>query len=203
MRTYLLILSIFHLLFLHGACLVHTKSFLLQIDFTVVQAVIVQNGSLFHTTGIDIVQRDTDTGLIRRTLRAHSQAVQTMVLVDRQTLVSVAWDDLLVVWDLPTGSIIRRINLTPRNLYPQKLSFTDSRIIVGNAGNSLTIANYQTGRILNNLQTGSGVLSILVHNNLIYIAKSGPPYVVTVSVLNGLPDGSYTGKIRCSLDSLL
>lgn len=104
----------------------HEKSFLLQGGSSNVLAIGLYRDSLLVAVSNDIVQRDIKTGVLQRTFRAHDQTVYAFVVTNDSRMISSAFDDMIVVWDLVTGSISKRI----------RLRVSETRIV------SLVVINY-------------------------------------------------------------
>jgi WD40 repeat protein len=87
----------------------HLRSYLLQDGSSNVAAIGINEGSLLLTASSDIVQKDLDTGAVQRTFRAHSGQVNAFLVISDNKMISSGWDDMIIMWDLVSGSVLKRI----------------------------------------------------------------------------------------------
>lgn len=89
----------------------HEKSFLLQEGSSAIFCVGFYKHSILMSSTSDIVQKDIDTGASQRTFRAHTNQVPTFLVVNESIMISIGWDDMIIMWDLDSGSMMKRISL--------------------------------------------------------------------------------------------
>lgn len=101
---------IFELLLLQTSVtsLEHLKSYLLQDGSSNVAAISIYEDSVLFTASSDVVQKDLDTGAIKRSFRAHSGQVNAFIVLKDSKMISSGWDDMIIVWDLLSGSVLKR-----------------------------------------------------------------------------------------------
>lgn len=130
------------------AALEHEKSFLVQQSASVVQSIAVYEGSLLLTVSNDIVQKDIQTGAIQRTFRSHKNAINDFVLTDDRRMITAGYDDMIVVWSLETGSVIKRVSLKTAGADIQSVFFEDNTVFVGGMDRMVRQVDINTGKIL-------------------------------------------------------
>jgi WD40 repeat protein len=126
----------------------HEKSFLLQNGASNVEEIQIYEDSLLLTASNDIVQKDIETGSIQRTFRAHQNLIQAFVTTNDSRMISAGYDDMIIVWSLTTGSILRRIWLRSTNTQVQKICFLNEQILAGGYDNSIRQVDLSTGKIV-------------------------------------------------------
>jgi WD40 repeat protein len=127
------VLSLVFTFLLHTAfvtTLEHEKSFLLQDGAAGVDSIAVYGNSLLLTSSNDIVEKDIETGETKRTFRSHTSQVSSVIIVNEYIMVSAGFDDMLVGWDLQTGSVIRRIRLGVTNTLIKNMAYYDGSLFV-------------------------------------------------------------------------
>jgi WD40 repeat protein len=103
-------------------------------------------GSLLYNLGNDIVQRDNFTGLVQRVFRAHTDEVYSFLIKDEQILVSSGWDDMLILWDMLSGSIIRRIK-AGTDMSIRSIDVWADRVFVAGGNGQVKGISLSTGRV--------------------------------------------------------
>lgn len=127
--------------------LAHEKSFLLQDGASTVFAIGLYKNSLLMSTSNDVVQRDIQTGLLQRTFRAHDQPVFFLVVTNDSKMITSGDDDMIIIWDLVTASILRRIRLRLSDSRIESLAIKNDLVIAGGSGNKVAQVDLVTGRI--------------------------------------------------------
>jgi WD40 repeat protein len=89
----------------------HEKSFLLQDRASNVNAVGLYKDSLLMSSSNDVVQKDIETGMLQRTFRAHVRTVLSFAITNDSRMITSGYENMIVVWNLVTGSILKRISL--------------------------------------------------------------------------------------------
>jgi WD40 repeat protein len=126
----------------------HEKSFLLQDGGSIVNTIAFYNDSLLLTSSNDIVQKDIETGLIQRTFRAHTGTIYTFIVTDDFKMISSAWDDMIIVWNLESGSVMKRIWLKPSNTQVMTISYQSDQLYVGGLDKKLRQVDLVTDKVV-------------------------------------------------------
>lgn len=124
----------------------HEKSFMFDPSVSTIYAVAVYNSSLLFTSTNDVVQKDIETGNVQRRFIAHSGQIRSFIVVNGSRMITSAWDDMIIVWDLRTGSVLRRIPLEASNTYPKSIQFVKNNLYVFGQDSRLRIVNMLSGR---------------------------------------------------------
>lgn len=126
----------------------HEKSFLLQDGASIVWSLAIYEDSLLLTASNDIVQKNVQTGAIQRTFRAHQKAIFSLVVTTDSRMISAANDDMIILWDLETGSMLKRIWLRSSDTLIKSLYLQDDQVFVGGLDSKLRQVDLVTGRVV-------------------------------------------------------
>lgn len=111
--------------------------------------------SLLITSSNDIVQKDIETGNVQRKFLAHSGQIHSFKVIDGSTMITSAWDDMIMVWDLVTGSIVRRIWLGGTRTFPKSIQLVRDSLFECGLDGRVRIVSMITGRVV---QTISNII---------------------------------------------
>lgn len=111
--------------------------------------------SLLITSSNDIVQKDIETGNVQRKFLAHSGQIHSFKVIDGSTMITSAWDDMIMVWDLVTGSIVRRIWLGDTRTFPKSIQLVRDSLFECGLDGRVRIVSMITGRVV---QTISNII---------------------------------------------
>ncbi|KAI3659558.1 hypothetical protein MP638_005244 [Amoeboaphelidium occidentale] len=162
------------LLFLTASfSLEHEKSFLIQDGSAIVWSMAVYQDSLIITTSNDIVQKDILTAGILRTFRAHPNVVRSIVVTADSKMISAGWDDKVILWDLVTGSILRRIWLGAPNTVVTSVSLQNSWLFTGGEDRKVRQLDMITGKVTKITQMNTDVSSIIADGDFLFIGLRG------------------------------
>lgn len=103
---------------------------------------------MLYTSGNDIVQKNIETGAVERTLRGHTSRTSHFILTNGSTLISAGWDDLIIVWDLETGSIMKRIRLSAIDALIVEMSYLNNYIFTGGEDKMVRQIDLVTGKVI-------------------------------------------------------
>jgi WD40 repeat protein len=126
----------------------HEKSFLVQDSFGSVACLAAYNDSVYIANSNDVVQRDAETGDVQRTFRAHQNSIVSFIITEDSRMITSAYDDLIIIWNLHTGSILKRIFVGVSNTQIQSISYQNGKIIMGGADRKVRQLDLVTGRVL-------------------------------------------------------
>lgn len=140
------LLAITYLLISFG--LDHEKSFLQQDGASNVLALDLHKDSLLVSVSNDIVQKDIRTGAVQRTFRAHENTIYSFVVTNGSRMVSSGYDDMIIVWDLETGSIIKRISLKIPDMRMYSIAVQDDLVIAGGLDSRVRLVDLASGRLI-------------------------------------------------------
>jgi WD40 repeat protein len=127
--------------------LFHEKSFLVQDGATDVNAIALYKDSILHTSSKDILEKDIATGILLRTFRAHSSLIDTFVVSEDNRMITSGYDNMIIVWDLVTGSILKRISLGASETRIQRIVLKNDQLFAGGLDGFARQINIRTGRV--------------------------------------------------------
>lgn len=133
---------------LYVASLEHRKSFLLQDGASSVRSVAVYEDSILITSSNDIIQKDIQTGIVQRTFRAHKSKVVSFFVTNHTKMITSGYDDMIIVWDLKTGSILKRIWLGSVGAQIETITVDNDRAFVGGGDTKVRELDLNSGRIV-------------------------------------------------------
>lgn len=136
-----------HLLVSITRSLVYEKSFLLQDGAASAFAIALYKDSLLLTSSSDIIQKDIETGAIQRTFRAHTNQIISMLVTKDSRMITSGYDDMIIVWNLDSGSIIRRISLESSKTQIRSITFLDDQLFTGGYDLIVRQVDVTTGKI--------------------------------------------------------
>lgn len=126
----------------------HEKSFLLQDRASNVNAVGLYKDSLLMSSSNDVVQRDIETGMLQRTFRAHDRTVLSLAITNDSRMITSGYDNMIVVWDLVAGSILKRISLRISDAVIESLIVKNDLVIGGCDDYKVRQVDLLSGRIV-------------------------------------------------------
>lgn len=126
----------------------HEKSFLLQDGASNVFAIALFHGSLLLTSANDIVQKNIETGAVERTFRAHTGEIRSMLIAPNSLLISCGYDDLIIMWSLENGSIMKRISLRSSGTFVQSMFLGVDGVFTGGQDYKVRQIDVETGRLV-------------------------------------------------------
>ncbi|KAI3655965.1 hypothetical protein MP638_003455 [Amoeboaphelidium occidentale] len=168
MISYSVLILSFNLLL---TALQHEKSFLLQDGASVVYDIDFYKESLLLTSSNDIVEKDIETGVIKRTFRAHTSIIKSFLVTNGSTMITSGWDDMIIVWDLETGSAVHRIWLRESNILVASIAIQDENLFAGGQDGSIRCIDLLTARVVRTLRNAIQVETLLVKEDHIYVGK--------------------------------
>ncbi|KAI3656619.1 hypothetical protein MP638_005093 [Amoeboaphelidium occidentale] len=167
------------------SALEHEKSFLLQDGASLVQSIAVYQESLLMTVSNDIVQKNIRTGAIKRTFRAHMNTIYSFVVTEDSRMISSAYDDMIIVWDLETGSILKRIRLRSSDTFVRSIIFQDDQVFAGGYDERVRQVDLFSGRVVKTISLSGQVYYVTAGSDSLFVAKNVPPYVVKLNIESG------------------
>jgi WD40 repeat protein len=162
--------------------LVQEKSFILKDTTPSVFCIALYQNSLLLTSFYDIVQKDIETGKTQRTLRGHDNIIFSFVVTSDSKLISSAIDDSVVLWDLLTGSVLKRIKLKQKQTIISTISVQDDQVFTGGFDSLVRQIDLTEGRVvktfgrpsvifdLNLIDFGDIITSIVAKGDFVYVA---------------------------------
>jgi WD40 repeat protein len=125
----------------------HEKSFMFDRTATAVLDLALYNRSLLITSSNDVVQVDIETGSFQRRFIAHLGKVETILVVNSSKMITSGGDDMVIVWDLISGSILRRIWLEATNTFPKSIQLAENNLFVCGSDGFVRIVDMISGRV--------------------------------------------------------
>lgn len=126
----------------------HEKSFLLQDGAANIDTMSLYHESILITSLNDVVQKDIETGIIQRTFRAHSSQVSSLLVTNDSRMITAGRDDKVIIWDLVTGSILKRINLGSTNSLAADMALQDYQLRIASRDATLRRIDLTSARII-------------------------------------------------------
>jgi WD40 repeat protein len=126
----------------------HEKSFLYQDSASYVLAIGLYKDSMLVTVSNDIVQKDILTGSVQRTFRAHDKAIYDFAVTNNSRLISSGLDDMIIEWDLFTGSILKRIWLRTSDTHISSIAVQNDIVFAGGFDNMVRQVDLVSGRVV-------------------------------------------------------
>ncbi|KAI3656214.1 hypothetical protein MP638_006869 [Amoeboaphelidium occidentale] len=148
------------------ALLLHEKSFLFDNTATSVYSMALYNRSLLITSSNDVVQKDIETGSVQRKFAAHFGQVQHIMVVNGSTMITTGWDDIIIFWDLVTGSIVRRIWLEASKTFPSSVYLKNDTMFLCGYDSRARIVNVAT-------DVNTVAYAIVANDVTFFVGKSG------------------------------
>jgi WD40 repeat protein len=126
----------------------HEKSFLMQESASAVWSIAIYKDSLLLTSSNDIVQKDIETGVFQRTFRAHSSRISTFFVTNDSRMITSSYDDSVIVWDLVSGSVRKRIRLKSSNTIILCMFYMDEQVFTGGSDGNLRQIDLVTAKVV-------------------------------------------------------
>ncbi|KAI3655455.1 hypothetical protein MP638_006776, partial [Amoeboaphelidium occidentale] len=152
-----------------AVALEHEKSFLLTDSPSWVYLICPYKNSILLPAYNDIVQRDTKTGEVQRTFRAHTKRPRTFVVTDDNRMISWGEYDMIIVWDLISGSIAKKIWLGPTPTEIKKIVFGNDQLFTCGFDAKIRQIDLTSGRTIQTINVGASVWAILLNDNYLYV----------------------------------
>jgi WD40 repeat protein len=155
----------------------HEKSFYVQDELKVADYIGFYGRSMLINTENDVIQRDLVTGAVQRTFRAHTNIVSAFVVVDGSIMYTIGLDLLLAIWDLASGSIIKRVFLGPEATVPLCLEVFNNKAYIGTQTNKIIMVDLIAGRTIRARDMGRHVMAISRFSDHLYASGQFTPLV--------------------------
>ncbi|KAI3656354.1 hypothetical protein MP638_000566, partial [Amoeboaphelidium occidentale] len=150
-----------------------------------VYAIALYGESLLLTSTNDVVQKSIETGKVERTFRAHSKSINSFVLTNDSRMITSSLDANIIVWNLDTGSILRRIWLGSENAMIMSISFQDGMVFAGCIDGKVRHVNLVTGRIVRAIDIVYSVTCVVAHNSFMYVGRKTLPDISKIHIPSG------------------
>ncbi|KAI3660263.1 hypothetical protein MP638_005126, partial [Amoeboaphelidium occidentale] len=173
----------------------HEKSFMMQESASVVWSIAFHGESLLLTSSNDIVQKDIHTGAIQRTFRAHTKPIYSFIVTEDLKMISSAYDDMLIVWSLETGSILKRIWLRSSETFTRSVYFQDAQVFTGGLDGKVRQFDLASGKLARTISITGEVYCIIAAEDSLFVGKDLLPYGLKLSVRTGTVIFSLNGHI--------
>lgn len=160
-----------------SSALEHDKSFQLQDGATMVYSIALFKDSLLLTSSSDIVEKDTKNGAVVRTFSAHTSTVVGIIVTNTSEMITAGLDDMIIVWSLETGAVLKRIWVGSLNTQVQSISLQNDQLFTGGLDSKVRQINLITGKVVQTFNMGVTVYAVFVLENYLYVGKLylGPP----------------------------
>jgi WD40 repeat protein len=141
-------IALISLLFCLANTLEHEKSFLLQDSAANVWQIALYQNSLLRTANNDIVERDLESGYIQKTFRAHTSQKQSFIVTDDFRTITSGWDNKIIVWDLESGSVVKRILFRSFKTMVSGISLWNNQLFAGGQDKAVRQVDLMTGKVV-------------------------------------------------------
>jgi WD40 repeat protein len=111
----------------------------------------VFRSSLLITASTDIIQKDIVTGATQRTFKAHTNKITSFIVIEDNRMITAGYDDMLIVWDLDTASIIKRIWLGASGTLIERIALQGKQVYVGGLDEKVRYVDLNSGSVLRTL----------------------------------------------------
>jgi WD40 repeat protein len=153
------------------SALQHEKSFMFDSTASSVFAIALYKRSLLITSSTDVIQKDIETGIFQRKFVAHSSIIESILVVNGTKMITTGGDDMVIVWDLISGSIMKRIWLEAPMTFPSSMAIKNSDVFVSGRDGKVRIVNFLFGRVATRIDLEVPVVAIRVKDNHFYVGK--------------------------------
>ncbi|KAI3655326.1 hypothetical protein MP638_004190, partial [Amoeboaphelidium occidentale] len=150
-----------------------------------VWSVAIYKDSLLLTSSNDIVQKDIQTGDIQRTFRAHKKPIVSFVVTNDSRMISSAYDDMIIFWDLETGSILKRIWLRSSGTLIRHMYYQSELVFAGGLDSKVRQIDLESGRVVRTISFTGKVLCVLAEKDYLYVGKDLPSFGVKLEIKTG------------------
>ncbi|KAI3658801.1 hypothetical protein MP638_002601 [Amoeboaphelidium occidentale] len=99
--------------------------------------------------------------------------VETILVFNRSTMITSGGDDMVIVWDLICGSILRRIWLQATNTFPKSIQLSDNNLFVCRSDGIVRIVDMISGRVDQTVDVKAAAYAIIVNGDNFYVGKLG------------------------------
>jgi WD40 repeat protein len=120
----------------------------MQESAAAVWSIAIYKDSLLLTSSNDIVQKDIQNGAIQRTSRAHKNTIYSFIVTKDSRMISSAYDDIIIVWSLETGSILKRIWLKSSDTLIKSMSFRDEQVFTSGLDMQVRQIDLESGKVV-------------------------------------------------------
>ncbi|KAI3655248.1 hypothetical protein MP638_006519, partial [Amoeboaphelidium occidentale] len=109
-----------------------------------------------------------------RTFRAHTNKVYSFIVTNDSRMISSAYDDMIIVWDLQSALILKRVWLRASNTLVRSISLQNDQLYIAGYDMKLRCVDLVTDRVVTIFGYGVPVVVILVNGDFLYIGKQSP-----------------------------
>ncbi|KAI3655631.1 hypothetical protein MP638_001174 [Amoeboaphelidium occidentale] len=149
------------------------KSFMFEDTATAVVELALYNRSLLIATSTAVIQKDIETGSFLGKFIVHSGRVEVIMVTDNSRMITLGWDDMIVVWDLKTGSTLRRIWPEASNTFPQGAQLVSNSLFACGLDRRARIVNMISGRVVQTIDVNGAANVIVVNDDYFFVGKDG------------------------------
>ncbi|KAI3655801.1 hypothetical protein MP638_001221, partial [Amoeboaphelidium occidentale] len=157
----------------------------MQDGASIVWSIALYEDSLLLTSSNDIVQKDIQTGAIQRTFRVHKKPIYSFIVTEDSRMISSAYDDMIIVWDLETGSILKRIWLRSSGTRIRSIYLQDERVFMGGLDGEVRQIDLLSGKVVRTTSLNSEVYCVVADANSLYIGRYIFPYGLKLNIESG------------------
>jgi WD40 repeat protein len=120
-------------------------------------------------------------------------------VVSNDLMISTSSDNLLIIWDLVSGAILKRISYAGGNVAVGSLSYWKNFVVIGSQELAVYLVDIDHSRAVRNYNTNGVVYAVLAVEGYFYVGKRSIPRVVKVRTETGVISKVYSGNTQTVL----
>ncbi|KAI3656954.1 hypothetical protein MP638_004213 [Amoeboaphelidium occidentale] len=163
----------------------YEKSFLVIPDIPTLQEIAVYQDTVLVTAGNDIKQIDVDTASVLRTFRGHSKQVVSFRLLYGSRMITSSWDDDIIVWELETGSILRRMNIDYPGMSINSIDLHANEVIAAGASGFIRSLDFSTGVSSSLIELNGLIFCIKAFLGFLYVGGQFQGFASKIDLITG------------------
>lgn len=184
---YIMMINLIQILCLSLFCinlqsLQHAKSFIVQDDINSLSGLALYQNSMLLNALNDIIEKDIETGEVRRIFRGHTSTVTAFTIFKQNFMVTAGLDLQLILWDLVSGSIIKRVALGADGASVQAVAAVGDTAFVGTFFARILKIDLITGQVVRNINANGAVNSLFATADFLFVGAQTPPQAVKLNL---------------------
>ncbi|KAI3655825.1 hypothetical protein MP638_004026, partial [Amoeboaphelidium occidentale] len=127
----------------------------------------------------------------------------SFLLTGDSRLITSSYDDMIIVWDFDTGSIIQRISIRISGAQVHSIAFKNEMVFAGSYDMKVRQIDLTAGRVVKTLDIFAPVQQVITGDDVLYLATRSAPFVIKVSMVDGRQLMSYVGHTETPFSVIL
>ncbi|KAI3655182.1 hypothetical protein MP638_007432, partial [Amoeboaphelidium occidentale] len=87
-------------------------------------------------------------------------------------MVTSGWDDMIIVWDLESGSVVKRILLRPFKTMVTGISLWNNQLFAGGQDMAVRQVDLMTGKVVRTTYLNAMVATVLTNGDFLYVGTA-------------------------------